>query len=59
MTMSTPRRAVLLEAGLETLEESFERAAVNKIDVWSHLSEGDPRRDTVERLVPQRTKKGD
>ena len=59
LTMSTPREAVLLEAGLETLEESYERAAVNKIDVWSHLSEGDPRRETAERLVPQRTRKGD
>ena len=33
LTMSTPREAVLLEAGLETLEESYERVAVNKIEI--------------------------
>ena len=59
LTMNTPREAVLLEAGLETLEESYERVAVNKIDVWSHMSEGDPRKATADRLVPQLTRKVD
>ena len=59
LTMSTPREAVLLEAGLETLGETYEKAEVSKMDAWSRLSEGDPRRETAEKVVPQRTKKGD
>jgi hypothetical protein len=57
VTASTPREAVLLETGLETVETRLCKAVVVHLDTWKHMAEEDHWRRVVEDRVPQRRQK--
>lgn len=57
VTRSTPTEAVLLEAGLERLEDRHRNVATITWDRWRNKEEGDPRREVARRNLQPRTRK--